>query len=618
MSNLQGDIRLHDGERVSEPGAPRETSSQRAIPVYFGPTDRSLFGFYHPPSGATVRDLAVVLCNPLGFEAMSAHRTYRHLAERLAANGFPSLRFDYDGTGNSAGGGDDPVRVAAWTASVRAAIAWVRATSRARNVGLFGVRFGATLASLAAAQGGDVEALVAWAPIVSGAAHVRELRAFRLLKTPKEPAPADGSEEVGGHVFAGETLTDMAAVDLRAYKHPLAKRALVISRTEQSREEPRYADHLSAHGTPAEARMLAGYAGMMRDDPYETAVPFATLDAIVDWLSREHASEAPSRPSPASVSTMAQSSRVARATAVRETALRFGEGSRLFGVLAEGEGSLVDPRLPAVFFLNVGANHLVGPHRMNVTLCRELASRGYLTFRLDAAGLGDSVAAPGTRENRIYTKDSISDVTSAMDLLGGLRGVRRFVLVGLCSGAYLAHHTAIADARVVGQVQLSPYAFEWKEGDAVAPTMRKPFRSTRFYVQALLDADVWLRALRGDVEVRAIAGALAERLVTQLDDTLPALENMVKKRSRPRNEVERAFLELCDRGVETLMVLSFDDGGVDMVAGYLGTDARRLRTRTNFSFKIVEGADHTFSSVKSQRILHDLLTTYLETRFSPG
>jgi alpha-beta hydrolase superfamily lysophospholipase len=601
---------------VSEQSASREDRpAPRAIPLFFGPPERSLFGLYHAPPGPSTRRVAVVLCNPLGYEAMSVHRTYRHLAERLAARGFPTLRFDYDGTGNSAGCADDPGRIRAWVGSVKAAIVRARAGARVRRVALFGVRFGATLATVTAAEDGDIDAVIAWSPVVSGAAYVRELRGSRLLKYPRAPAPSDGSEEVGGHVFAAETLADMAMIDLRILKQGLPKRALVIPRTERSKDEPQLANHLNAQGTVADVRALAGYAGMMRDDPYDTIVPFETLDAVVEWLSAAHPDEvAGMAPSPL-LASVVTASRSGRAT-VKETALRFGEGSRLFGVFTEADGLPAQPDRPTVCFLNVGANHHVGPHRMNVDLSRELALNGYTAFRMDVAGLGDSAAAPGVRENRIYTKDAIVDVKSAMDLLGGLRGAKRFVLVGLCSGAYLAHHTSAQDHRVVGQVQISPFAFEWQEGDSVAPTTRKPFRSTRFYLQSLLDREAWLRTLRGDVGVRAIAGVLRERLWTRVDNALPSTKGLLPGRRRPRNAVERTFGEVCDRGVETLIVLSVDDGAVDMIAGYLGTDARRMRGCKNFSCHLVEGADHTFTTATSHRVLRELLTSYLATRFA--
>ena len=72
---------------------------------------------------------------------------------------------------------------------------------------------------------------------------------------------------------------------------------------------------------------------------------------------------------------------------------------------------------------------------------------------------------------------------------------------------------------------------------------------------------------------------------------------------------------MSERGVESLMVLSFEDSGVDMVAEYLGTDARRMRGRKNFSLQIVEGADHTFTTLASQNKLRELLTDYVSTRF---
>jgi hypothetical protein len=252
---------------------------------------------------------------------------------------------------------------------------------------------------------------------------------------------------------------------------------------------------------------------------------------------------------------------------------------------------------------------------MNVTLSRELASLGYRTFRFDVAGLGDSAVARGSRENRIYTKDSCADVESAMTLLGGLRDARRFVLVGLCSGAYLAYHTTLADTRVVGQVLLSSFAFEWKEGDPVVPTERSTHLSTRFYARALFDRRVWLRALRGEVEVRSIARALLERFATRVDAELPSLRARLLGRGRPQNEVEEGFHAMCDRGVQSLLVSSFNDGGLDMISSYLGTNARKMRGRKEFSLEVVDGADHTFSSLDAQRMLSDIITRYLADRF---
>jgi alpha-beta hydrolase superfamily lysophospholipase len=585
------------------------------VPIVFGPPRRRLVGFYHPPGIAPSRGLGVVLCNPIGHEAMSGQRTYRHLAERLAARGFAALRFDYDGTGDSTGQSDDGDRVQAWLDSVEAAIQELLVLADGCRIGLFGARFGGTLAALAAAKRGGVDCLIPWGPIVSGRKHVRELRAFRLLRTRRASADVapDGSEEVGGYYFGKQTLADIGAIDLLSGTDHIAKRALVLDRDRPGGEEADFGQHLGAHGTDVRLVGRTGYARMMRDDPYESEVPFETLETIVDWLDECRYPE--TRP-PAPRARSAESFSVAirgSPAVIHETPLVFGKDHRLFGVLSEPDHP-VPPHRPALCLLNVGANPHVGPQRMNVDLARELASAGYLAFRFDAAGLGESRGPPGAPENRIYTLDAIADVASAMTLLGRLRGSRKFVLVGLCSGAYLAYHTAIVDERVAGQVLINPYAFEWKEGDPVAPRMREAIHSTRFYVRALLDPGIWLRALRGDVNALHIARLLLERFNARMDSALPAISARLRGRLAPTNAIERAFSMLCDRGVESALVSSFDDGGIDMVAGYLGTDARKMRRRKNFTFEIVN-ADHTFATIASQELLRSILRAYVDKRF---
>jgi alpha-beta hydrolase superfamily lysophospholipase len=592
-------------------------------PVIFGPAERPLLGFWHEHAhardGASTRGLAVVLCNPLGYEGMSVHRTYRHLAERLAHRGFFALRFDYDGTGNSAGRSDDPGRVRAWLDSIKAAVDEARSLSGVHQVALFGIRFGATLAAQAAAEQGDIECLIQWAPIVSGRVYTRELRALRMLNATKIPAPqpVDGGEDVAGYFLSSETLADLSALDLLSTANPGARRALVLPRNERAFDETRLVEHLNARGTDARLCQDASYGRMMRDDPYETVVPIATLDVIADWLCEVRYSDGravgATTPARHALALPARRDEVG----VVETPLLFGrrDDQRLFGVLTEPSVPVHADRRPVLLFLNVGANHHVGPHRMNVDFARHFASLGYLSFRFDVAGLGESPASPGTSENRIYTRDSIADVQSAMTLLGERRNAKRFVLIGLCSGAYLAFHTTVEDKRVASQILLSSYAFEWQEGDSVTPTERKPYNSTRSYARALFDHRVWVRALRGEVNIHGITRILVERLQTQVAAELPYLMARLRGQSAPRNDIERAFHAICDRGIPSLLLFSFNDGGLDMIARYLGNDARRMRGRKEFVLEIADGTDHTFTSLESQRMLSEALTGYVTRHF---
>ncbi|ULU24040.1 serine aminopeptidase domain-containing protein [Dyella terrae] len=139
------------------------------LPFYFG-SGRELFGFYHP--AAPVTGTAVLLCPPFGVEQIRCHRLYRQLAHGLAESGLPVLRFDYFGTGDSAGDS----REFEWTrclADVVTAAAELRTRHGGGRVLAFGARLGAN-AALATAQAARLAGVVTWDAITDGAALVRQ------------------------------------------------------------------------------------------------------------------------------------------------------------------------------------------------------------------------------------------------------------------------------------------------------------------------------------------------------------------------------------------------------------------------------------------------------------
>ncbi len=141
-------------------------------------------------------------------------------------------------------------------------------------------------------------------------------------------------------------------------------------------------------------------------------------------------------------------------TSVRERLVRFGEGENLFGVVTPPSGP-ANNAAPFVIVLNAGVVHRVGPFGMSVGLARHLSSRGFSVLRLDQAGLGDSAPWPGTlsKEERI-----VRDGQAALDMLRSRFGARRFVVVGLCSGALAAHRIAL-ETELAGVCLLDGYAY---------------------------------------------------------------------------------------------------------------------------------------------------------------
>ena len=205
-------------------------------PVYFGAHERRLFGIYEPARHAKTRR-GVVLCHPWGAEYIHAYRSMRQLAKMLTANGIHTLRFDYFGTGDSAGettAGD----LGGWETDIQAAIEELKDTTGATQVTLVGLRLGAMLAANVAVRAGPtVNSIVLWDPVVSGTEYLAELfhaaRGGRLRQKAPVERPAD---EGGGHEIMGFPLTESVAAAVEANSiSPLWRRRCRTGRSWWSR-----------------------------------------------------------------------------------------------------------------------------------------------------------------------------------------------------------------------------------------------------------------------------------------------------------------------------------------------------------------------------------------------
>lgn len=181
-------------------------------PVRFGTGQRHMIGMYHFPKPAEPAGTAVLLCNPFGQEAIRAQRVYAVLADRLAGQGVPTLRFDYHGTGDSPGDDEDG-ELEGWSADVRSAQEKLDGLARPSVRVWIGLRLGALLAAMASAACDESppDSLILWDPVLDGSAYLRELaradreaqlRVFSLdagrrKRLSREPLPSEPDEALG-------------------------------------------------------------------------------------------------------------------------------------------------------------------------------------------------------------------------------------------------------------------------------------------------------------------------------------------------------------------------------------------------------------------------------------
>lgn len=457
--------------------------------TWFGPDARPLAGWWTSPERPS-RD-GVVIAAPLGYEYWSTHRSLRTLAEALARSGWNALRFDWDGTGDSAGDAGDPDRMAAWRASLAEAVKAMRAAGVER-IALVGLRFGATLALLDAAALG-INEVIACAPVTSGKRWLRELRMLGIAD-PERP----DSVIYSGLVIDGETAADLATIDPARTAPPRVARTLLVTRSDPA--DAKLLQTLRADGRSIDVHACEAMQTMLDVPAGEDSVPAGWIEPILAWLGPPQACAIGARPE------------------VRQAADIAWQGSKVsahFTLIDDLAAICSQPpdRTPdtVVVFLNSGADPHVGPGRAWVEYARALASLGYACMRPDFTAFGESPDG-GRKPGRPYDPHCIDDTAR---MVAALRGrYRRIVLAGLCVGAWLSLLVA-QTTRVEGVFALNPQLYltpGWKGpifirlSDAIAwrePSRRRQRLLARLGVWSMLDAvgirrmaSRWLIALR--------------------------------------------------------------------------------------------------------------------------
>jgi pimeloyl-ACP methyl ester carboxylesterase len=210
-------------------------------PLFFGSANRKLYGVYHPAVGPRPQSRGaqgVVLCYPGVQEYNVSHSAFRKLSGLLSRAGLHVLRFDYFGTGDSAGEMDEGTPED-WVEDVRTAVAELTDLAGIRLVSLVGYRLGAALATLAVARGLKVEDLVLWDPVVDGRDYVTDLefrdRQQNLLLIHANSGFLRGKDEILGFPFTPTLRSALGKLDLRKLDTATARRVVVMA-TEQRKE----------------------------------------------------------------------------------------------------------------------------------------------------------------------------------------------------------------------------------------------------------------------------------------------------------------------------------------------------------------------------------------------
>jgi exosortase A-associated hydrolase 2 len=131
---------------------------------FFESGGKNLYGHLHLPVQES-RGIGWIFCDPFAEEKLWAHRILFNLARRLTAHGFPVLRFDYMGHGDSEGHFSEAT-LGSRIEDILSAMAVMKKRAEVEHIGLFGLRLGAALALKALQREGSAEAVILWAPVL--------------------------------------------------------------------------------------------------------------------------------------------------------------------------------------------------------------------------------------------------------------------------------------------------------------------------------------------------------------------------------------------------------------------------------------------------------------------
>jgi pimeloyl-ACP methyl ester carboxylesterase len=549
-----------------------------------------------------------VLAPTLGIEAVSAHHAYRYLADRLAAVGFLTLRFDYDGTGDSAGRQDDPDRVVAWLGSLHAAAAFMRGMGPER-MSLVGMRVGATLCTEAFGSGPvAIDDLVLWDPCASGRSFLREQSVLWSVALGTK-SHDDGSIETPGLVYDKETVEELSAVAIADGDGSLAERVLLLMRSGRNGDR-RMNERLDMPNV--ERMSISGQEDLVDVLPHATVMPEATIATIVNWLAARFNGEPMVRfDEEAMGRNLAIVGRASDGVSIDERPMTFGP-KNLFGITttrhdaaqslatpaangAELSATKVHTAMPTIFLFNAGEIDHVGPARLWVTLARRWAEAGFRVIRFDLVGVGDSPIAEDQIPHVVYSPDALDDI---LDVLRAASPDEpsNAVLVGLCSGAYHAVEGAIA-GKVRGLIAVNPsLSIKPPEVNSKAPPeLQSGTLDSRR--QASGATKGWARALPAHDKL----GPFVE--------SLPGPAWWIINRIAVESPPARTLTKVIESGVN-LFVLAGDREAHLLKRGE-GRTMRRLRQNSLFRMDVIPDLEHSLFEWRGRLQATELLTEHL-------
>ncbi|MCL4692804.1 MAG: alpha/beta hydrolase [Candidatus Hydrogenedentes bacterium] len=614
--------------------------------IYFGDEPWRMFGVLHEPAMEPGGEpLAWVVCSPLGQERGNSHRVLVEWSRVLAGRGHWVFRFDYRGTGDSAGRQEDFTVDDHVQDTVRA----IRELERLSGTvcsGLCGLRFGATVAALTAIQRAGPARLILWEPVPQGRAYVDSLLRLVLARemTRKE-GPGRTRSNLYDDLSAGALLLadgqpvtsriadSFVAVDLNAA--PVPEGPVLITRIRPASEANRpndplriLCDRYQAHGgAQISSAELPAFWTLTKE---LVSHPLGLFGPALTWI--ESTTRPPVHARYREVETtrkMRCDRQVKNDCCSKRTVIHDGDRPCHYPAFEEAvefphqdcvlRGILHLPpgepgNRPALLMPPPGTDNRSGHLRLYVRLARYFARAGWPVLRVDPSGVGDSegvlsVVSRAGHSLAVQKGLYVADMRAATTFLLSRLGSPGVIEMGICGGGITASLHAAEDTRVLG---IAPIEIQLRYAALPGGKSGDPLWA---YAHRMYSPNRWLRFLTLQSSYRSVARALFDAAARSIRRGEPVSNaEILLERMGPRANLPLVqTLQRCaERPMPILLIfgstddLLFYEETKDVLFGSISDSTTRVREH------IVEGADHAFSLPPHFTELQQVVLRWLE------
>jgi len=277
----------------------------------------------------------------------------------------------------------------------------------------------------------------------------------------------------------------------------------------------------------------------------------------------------------------------------------------------------------AVNLLNPGIKYRVAPNRLNVKIARALCSLGYLVFRFDPEGIGDS---EGDLPDNILVPDIFETIQKGHLVQSIIEinryiienyEIQRLILIGNCGGAITALMVSSQDPSVYKlcliDTPINLRTSRMSFADKVVEGGNRSEILFKTYIKKLYSFEAWKRLFLKQSDFKAIRKLLGFRL--------KKLTLKDKCETKTCNEIQ----SLCDKGIlneyffscfdhtmneeiPILFILAGNDSGTEFFLtyfqnSYLQETVSQEKREKLVDIFTIENANHVYSQIEWQKAL---------------